>query len=200
MRPIAQTDGHDGPRLIDQFVPGVGAVIDDIAVGVEDAVGEPVLPHELPDVLDRVEFGAFWRQRHEGNVGWDDEFVRQMPTRLVENQRRMRARRDCGGDLGEMQVHRLDVACRQNQAGGLAVPGADRAKYIGGGGALIALCHGTGAALGPAPGDLRLLADAGFVSEPNLYGARVNPLVARDLVQNTGETFLKCSIAPSAWV
>lgn len=178
----------------------MGAVIDDILVDIEDAVGEPVLPHELPDVLDRVEFGAFWRQRHEGNVGRGDEFVRQMPTRLVKNQSGMRARRDGGGDLGEMQVHRLDVACRQNEAGGLAVPRADRAKYIGGGSALIAQCHGTGAALCPAPGGLRLLADASFVTEPNFYGARVNPLVARDLLQKTGETFLKCSMAPSAWV
>ena len=112
----------------------------------------------------------------------------------------MRARRDRIGDLGEVKIHRFDVACRQNQAGGPAVPRADRAKDIGGGGALIAQRHRTGAAPCPAPGDLRLLPDAGFVGEPNLYGARVNPLVARDLLQKTGETFLKWSIAPSAWV
>lgn len=198
MRPIAQADGHDDPGLIDQLVPGVAAVIDDITVGVEDAVGEPVLPHELPDVLDRVEFGAFWRQRDEGDVGWHNEFVGQVPARLIEDQHRMRARRDRGGDLGEVQSHRLNVAGGQNEAGGLTVLRADRTKDIGGSGTLVLQCHGTGAAPGPAPGDLRLLPDAGFVGEPNLYGARVNPLLARDLFQKTGETFLKWSIAPSA--
>ncbi len=155
---------------------------------------------ELPDVLDRVEFGAFWRQRDEGDVWRHDEFVGQMPARLVEDERCMGARRDRGGDRGEVQVHRLDGADGRNETGGFAVLRADRGKDLGGNGALIAQCHGTGAAPRPAAGDLRLLPDTGFVSEPNLYGARVNTLVARDLLQETGETFLKCSIAPSAWV
>jgi hypothetical protein len=42
--------------LIDEFVPGEAAVIDDIVMGFEDAVGEPVVAHELPDILDRVQF------------------------------------------------------------------------------------------------------------------------------------------------
>ena len=50
-------------------------MIDDIVVRVEDAVGEPVLPHELPDVLDGVEFGAFGRQRDKGDVRRHDELV-----------------------------------------------------------------------------------------------------------------------------
>jgi hypothetical protein len=32
-------------------------MIDDIVEGFEDAVGEPILPHELPDVLLAVELG-----------------------------------------------------------------------------------------------------------------------------------------------
>ena len=38
MRPVAQSDGCDPPRLIGQLVPGVAAVIDDVLVGREDAV------------------------------------------------------------------------------------------------------------------------------------------------------------------
>jgi hypothetical protein len=30
------------PRLINEFVPGLAAVVDDVVVGCEDAVGEPV--------------------------------------------------------------------------------------------------------------------------------------------------------------
>jgi len=39
MSPIAQTDGHDAPRLVAQAVRGVATQIDDLVVGFEDAVG-----------------------------------------------------------------------------------------------------------------------------------------------------------------
>jgi hypothetical protein len=37
---LTQTNGHDSPALIDAFGPGEAAVIDDIVMGFEDAVGE----------------------------------------------------------------------------------------------------------------------------------------------------------------
>jgi hypothetical protein len=76
---------------------------------------------------------------------------------------------------------------------------ADRPKDISGRRALIAQRHGTGTAPRPAPGDLRLLPDTSFVGEPDLDGIGIDTLLTRDLVQKIGETFLKCSIAPSAW-
>jgi hypothetical protein len=51
--PIPQADGHDRPRLIDELGPGLAAVIENVVVGCEDPVGDPVLPHKLPDILDR---------------------------------------------------------------------------------------------------------------------------------------------------
>jgi hypothetical protein len=47
MRPVAQSDRHDGPRLVDEFVPGIAAVLEDVVVGAEDAIGEPVFADEL---------------------------------------------------------------------------------------------------------------------------------------------------------
>ncbi len=47
MGPLMQTNGHDFQGLIDAFVPGEAAVIDDIVVGFEDAVGEPVVALQL---------------------------------------------------------------------------------------------------------------------------------------------------------
>jgi hypothetical protein len=38
---MAQTEGHDGPGLCDQLVPGIAAVIDEVVIRGEDAVGEP---------------------------------------------------------------------------------------------------------------------------------------------------------------
>ena len=55
MRPLAQSDGHDAPGLIDELVPSVTAMVDEIVVGFEDAVREPVVAHELPDIFDRIE-------------------------------------------------------------------------------------------------------------------------------------------------
>jgi hypothetical protein len=36
--PIAASDGHDFPGLIDERVPGDAAVIEDVVVGFEDPV------------------------------------------------------------------------------------------------------------------------------------------------------------------
>lgn len=38
MRPFAHPDGCDGAGLIDEAVPGVAGGVDDVVVGVEDAV------------------------------------------------------------------------------------------------------------------------------------------------------------------
>ena len=35
MRPLAQSDGHDAPWLIDELVPCLTAVVDEIVVGVK---------------------------------------------------------------------------------------------------------------------------------------------------------------------
>ena len=70
---MAHSDGHDAPGLIGEFVPGFAAMVDDVVVGFEDAVGEPVVAHELPDVFGRVQLRTFGRQRHERDVLRHDE-------------------------------------------------------------------------------------------------------------------------------
>jgi hypothetical protein len=198
MRPLAQSDGHDPPGLIDKLVPGAAAVVDEIVVGFEDAVREPVVAHELPDVFDRVEFRAFWRQRNDGDVGRHDEAGRQVPASLIDQKDGMGSGCDCFGDLCKMQVHRLAVAGRQDQGCALALLGADRPEDVGGSGTLVARCAGAGTTLGPAASDFVLLADAGLVGKPDFYRVAVDALLARDRLQTGRETFLKSSIAPTA--
>src|SRR5665213_589929 len=103
MRPTAQSDGHDAPGLVDKAVPGEAAMVEDVGVGFEDSVRQPVVAHELPDIFDRIEFGAFRGQRQQGDVGWDDERTRAMPPCLIEEQDGVSARRDSGGYLRQMQ-------------------------------------------------------------------------------------------------
>src|SRR6516225_1202549 len=107
-------DGHDAPGLVDELVPSVAAMVDEIVVGFEDAVREPVVAHELPDIFDRIELGAFWRQRNDGDVCRHDEAGRQVPASLIDQEDGMGSGRDRFGDLCKMQVHRLAVAGRQD--------------------------------------------------------------------------------------
>ena len=57
----------------DKGIPGVAAVIDDIVVGFEDAVREPVVAHVLPNIFNRIELGAFRRQGENGDVGGNEQ-------------------------------------------------------------------------------------------------------------------------------
>ena len=122
-----------------------------------------------------------------------------MPPGLVDQKHGVGAGRDHLSDLRQVQVHRLGIASRQDQGRALAQLWADRAEDVGGGGALIAGSTWAGAALGPAAGDLVLLANASFVLEPDFYLVDIDRLRARDCLQARGEVFLKSSITPSAW-
>src|SRR3954467_2307492 len=135
--PVAQADGHDEPGLVCEFVPRRAAVIEDVAVGGEDPVGEPVVAHELPDVLDGVQLGRLGRKRHEGDVGRDHKFLGLMPARLVNEDEGMRAGCDGLRDLVQVQSHARSGAAGQNQARALAFSWADRAEDVGRGGPLV---------------------------------------------------------------
>ena len=113
-------------------------MVDDVCVGCEDAVREPVVAHELPDVFDRVKLGAFRRQGDEGDGGGYGEMFRHVPSGLIEEEHGVAAGGDLLGDLGEMQAHRLGVAGWQDEGGTLAVFRADGAEDVGRGGALVA--------------------------------------------------------------
>jgi hypothetical protein len=86
---LAVSDGFNASWLIDEFVPSVAAVIDDVLVGLEDAVQEPVLAHELPDILDWIEFGTFGGERDDADVSKHGQLVGHMPSDLVHEQHRM---------------------------------------------------------------------------------------------------------------
>ncbi len=174
-------------------------MIDEVVVGFEDAVGEPIVPHELPDVLHWVEFRAFRWERDDGDVLGHNEARRHVPASLVDQEHGVSRRRDRLGDLDEMQVHRFGIAGGHDEGRTLALLRTNGSEDVGGSSALIAGRARSGAALGPSARDLVLLADARLILEPNLYGLDVDGLFVRDLVQARGEVFLKSSIAPTAW-
>ena len=81
-------------------------MVDEIVVGFEDAVGEPVVAHELPDVLDRVELWALRRQQNDGDIGRHEEARGQVPAGLVDQEDGVGSGRDGCGDLGEVEAVR----------------------------------------------------------------------------------------------
>lgn len=195
MSPLSQSDGFDAGGLIDKLVPGVAALIDDFGVGLEDAVGEPVAAHELPDILDRIELRAFGRQRHDADIIRQDEFVGDVPAGLIHEQDGMGPGRNGLGDFSEMQVHGIGVAERQDEPCTLAVRGADRAEDIGRGGPLVMRRRRTRSTAGPTARDLVLLPYPCLVLEPYLYGGPFREARA-DLFQLGGKApFLKASSA-----
>ena len=195
---MAQAEFHNGPRLIDELVPGIGAVIDDVFVAAEDTVGQPVVPHELPDVFLRIEFWAFGGKRDDGDVAGNDQIGRQMPPGLVEQECCMSTRLDLGGDGFQMKVHCLRVAPGQDQSDSLASLGTDCAKDVSGSGPLILRCRRARAPAAPAASDLVLLSDPRFVAEPDIYSVWVEPETVRNRVQDGWKLFLNSSMAPAA--
>src|SRR2546430_4644797 len=168
-------------------------MVDEIVVGFEDTVGEPVVAQELPHVFDRVELGTFWRQRNDGDVGRHDEARRQMPAGLVDQEDGVGCRRDSFGDLREVQVHGLGVAGRQDQGRALALLWADGTEDVGGSGALIAGSARTSAALRPPAGGLVFLTDAGLLGGPDFYRVAVERPFSRDGLPARGGAFFKYS-------
>jgi hypothetical protein len=174
-------------------------MVEEIVVGFEHAVRQPVVTHVLPDILDRVEFRAFRRQRDDADVGWHHEVAGEMPAGLVEEQHGVGSRCHLSGNFSEMEVHGLCVAGGQDEGCAFAVLGTDRSEDVGRGGALIVGRAGARPALRPSASDLVLLADPRFVGEPDLYCGGLDAFLARDGVQAGGKVFLYSSIAPAAW-
>jgi hypothetical protein len=105
---------------------------------------------------------------------------RHVPASLIDQEDGVGTGRDDRGDLGDVQVHRLGVAGRQDQGRTLAFHWADGAEDLGRGGPLITGSAGAGATLCPSAGDLVLLADPSLICEPDLYLVDVDRLFLGD--------------------
>lgn len=198
MGPFAHSDGHDLPRLINEPVPGAAAVIDDVVVVREDAVRQPVVPHELPEVLDWVQFRRPRWQEHQGDVVRHLQLRRDVPAGLVENEHGVRTGIDGVADFGKVLLHRLGVAIGKDEASPLALFRADRTEDVGPHGALIMRGRRSGSSPRPSPSDLVLLAYSGFVGPPD-FEIRTGRAFCPDICQRGWEVFLKSSPSSSFW-
>ena len=105
--------------------------------GNKDAVRQPILTHELPDVFLGIEFGRARRQRQERDIAWNPEVFCTMPSGLIEDENGVSTGGDFGCDFVEVKLHGLGVAGRQHEGCASSAFGADRTEQIGRLGALI---------------------------------------------------------------
>ncbi len=122
-----------------------------------------------------------------------------MPSGLIELQHGVLAGADLFADLGQVQVHYDRVAEGQDQDCALALLRADGAEDVGRGVSLVLRRQRPSPAPCPAADDAVLLADAGFVGEPDLYLVEDDALLALDACQRGREVLLNASTAPVAW-
>jgi hypothetical protein len=121
-----------------------------------------------------------------------------MPACLVQQQHRMRTGRDRLADLLQLRDHGLCVTIGQDETGALALRRADRAEDVGPQCTLVVWGARPCSPPGPAPGDLVLLSDTGFIMPPKFYlgaGRQTRP----DRHQLGRQAFLNCSISSSFW-
>ena len=133
----------------------------------------------------------------DGDVLWDHEIVGHMPSRLVHDENGVGIVRDVAGDLDQMLVHGMCVTPRHHQGRGLALAGADRAEDIGRTGSRVVRRGWSRSALGPATGDLVLLADACLVLKPNFDHFTLGGATG-DFCHSGGEVLLNASAASAS--
>lgn len=121
-----------------------------------------------------------------------------MPTRLIEDQNRVRTVIDLAADFLKVRVHCLCVAPGHDNACTLTLLRADRPEYLGPKRSLIVGGRWTRSPLRPSPRHLVLLPDAGFILPPQLYFCAGSEGLA-DRADRFRETFLKSSTANSFW-
>jgi len=178
-------------------VPCVAGFINDVVVVVEDGDREFVAAQIFPDVLDRIEFGSVRWQTHQGDVFGDRERGSNVIAGAIEDESGVATCRHLAADSSEMQRHGLGVRGRHDQARCDATLRTGRAEQVGPVVALVVRRAGPRSTLGPDAGQRALLADPGFILEPDFdrlaFGA------VGDLRRDCrGEVFLNVSWASSS--
>jgi len=171
----------------------LASCIDNVVIGFEDAIGEPVGAQILPDVLDRVQLWRARRQEDRRDIVGHVEIGCGVPPRAVHEQHRVRPGGDVAADLVEMELHGVGVGQRQSERRAFCVSRTDGAEEVGAFIALVGRLTRPRTAAGPLPDETVLLADARLVLEPDF-----NPSIGWQTVQmgaqRAREVFLKASM------
>jgi hypothetical protein len=95
--------------VVGEKAPRGTGFVDDVVVAFEHGDGEFVAAQIFPDILDRVELWCVGRQADERDVGWNGESRRNVIACPIDDERRMRSRRDAAADFGQMHGHCIGI-------------------------------------------------------------------------------------------
>lgn len=132
---------------------------------LEHTKAQEALSEIEPQPFDRIELGAVWRQRDQGDVVRDLKRVRAMPAGLIEHHDGMLVFRQGLGELGEVDRHRRRVGPGQDEPERFTGLGCDGAEDIGPFETLVATARRSLTLLPPAMTKPTLLSNPGFVLE-----------------------------------
>ena len=151
----------------------------------------------MPDVLDRVQLWGAGRQEDRRDVVGQVELARRVPSGPVEDENRVGALGDVARDFVEVELHHVSVGVGQHEGRPDAAGRADRAEQIGVVIALVGGLYGPRSTPGPLADDAVLLADPGFVLEPDFDRRRLGDSIEMSL-QRAREVFLNASTIRSS--
>src|SRR5712672_1620919 len=119
-----------------------------------------------------------------------------MPSGLIDEKDGMGSRCDGVGDFGQMQVHRLGIAGRQDQGSSLSLLRADGSEDVGRGGALIPRSARASAALRPPAGDLVFLGYRKLSARPRHHAQAEGAI--ENFKKNSQRAWMKSHEAPGS--
>ena len=193
MRPVAHSNRRDRLRLCDEVSPRLTGRFYDRVVVFEHAIGEPVRPQVLPDILDRIQFWRSGGQEDRRDVGGHVEIARRMPSRAIQQQNGVRALCDMARYLSNVKLHGERVGKGKRERRARAARRADRAEQIGVLIALVGWLARPRSTPGPLTNEAIFLTDAGLVLEPYFH-RRVARQIGKMGAQRAREVFLYASM------
>ena len=137
------------------------------------------------------------RQEDRRDFGGHVELARRMPSGAVEQQDGVCAFSDVARDFVEVKLHHVGVRIGQRQSRSDAASWADRAEQIGVVVALIGGLSGSRSTPGPLADEAVLLADSGFILEPDFDRRRLGDPLEMSF-QRAREVFLNASTIRSS--
>ena len=169
---------------------GDGGLFDRVEIRIE-AIGPVVAAEIVPEVFDGVEFGGIGWERDEGDRHGDAESLGDVVAGVVPDEGDVSAGGDRRGELVEEDLHDRGVEPVGDETFSPAGLRADDGEDVETLEAALFRGGWSGAGVGPNGGQRALLAEPGFVLEPDFDGlARVG---GRDLREDGGEFFLNAS-------
>ena len=102
-------------RIGSELVPCFLSGLNDIVIGLEDAIGQPVLTQELPNVLDGIEFRCSGWKPDQCDIARNVELSGRVPGSPVHDHGSMSLRRDHGADFIEVVLHGACVGIGHDQ-------------------------------------------------------------------------------------